>query len=182
MPGTRDDNHLALVWARCSFSNKPCAMCLVAAATSKEYIASGLNEPVIEVAGNNEDRKLALEEGAAGVEAQFEATQSTETPLELLLRKMRDTAAAPTDRWRLSHSALSCRQWLTGFVTGTATMGALGSAAPHSGTPPDETAVGRESVRRAPSSCGSCAPVAERLRERSRPLLSSTPLLSSRFG
>ena len=110
MPGTRDDNHLALVWARCSFSNKPCAMCLVAAATSKEYIASGLNEPVIEVAGNNEDRKLALEEGAAGVEAQFEATQSTETPLELLLRKMRDTAAAPADRWRLRHSAIrSCR-------------------------------------------------------------------------
>jgi len=136
MPGTRDDNHLALVWARCSFSNKPCAMCLVAAATSKEYIASGLNEPVIEVAGNNEDRKLALEEGAAGVEAQFEATQSTETPLELLLRKMRDTAAAPTDRWRLSHSALSCRQWLTGFVTGTATMGALGSAARHTPGPP----------------------------------------------
>ena len=86
MPGTRDDNHLALVWARCSFSNKPCAMCLVAAATSKEYIASGLNEPVIEVAGNNEDRKLALEEGAAGVEAQFEATQGTETPLESLVR------------------------------------------------------------------------------------------------
>jgi hypothetical protein len=26
-----------------------------------EYIASGLDEPVIEVAGNNEDRKLALD-------------------------------------------------------------------------------------------------------------------------
>ena len=60
-------------------------------------------------------------EEAAGVE---EATQSTETPLEFLLRKMRDTAAAPADRWRLRHSAIrSCRQWLTGFVTGTATNG-----------------------------------------------------------
>jgi hypothetical protein len=36
-------------------------------------------------------------EEAAGVEAQFEAVQSTETPLEFLLRKMRDTTTAPAD-------------------------------------------------------------------------------------
>jgi len=113
-----------------------------------------------------------------------EATQSTETPLEFLVRKMRDTAAAPADRWRLRHSAIrSCRQWLTGFVTGTATMGALESAARHTPGPPDETAVGRESVRRALSSCGSCAPVAEGYANglgHYFPLLTS--LLSSRFG
>jgi len=40
-------------------------------------------------------------EEAAGVEAQFEAIQSTETPLEFLLRKMRDTFQAA--------KAASCR-------------------------------------------------------------------------
>ena len=52
--------------------------------------------PVVAVLSRNQrlrhDRstiRRRLEE-AAGVEAQFEATQSTETPLEFLLRKMRD--------------------------------------------------------------------------------------------
>jgi hypothetical protein len=31
------------------------------------------------------------------VEAEFEATQNTETPLEFLLKSMRDTAAEPAD-------------------------------------------------------------------------------------
>src|SRR5262249_3097465 len=68
-----------------------------------------------------------LEEAAGG----GEATQRTETPLEFFLREMGHTAAAPADRCGLGNSAIrSCRQWLTGFVTGTATMGA-GSAARH---------------------------------------------------
>ena len=36
-------------------------------------------------------------EKAAGVEAEFEAAQNTETPLEFLLKSMRDTAAEPPD-------------------------------------------------------------------------------------
>jgi hypothetical protein len=105
-------------------------------------------------------------EEAAGVEAQFEATQSTETPLEFFLRKRRDTTAAPADRSRqprrLRHSAIrSCRQWLTGFVTGTATMGALAT------------------LRDSPvTKSGGRPPIGEKtmtgvlIRERSRPLLS----------
>jgi hypothetical protein len=54
-------------------------------------------------------------EEAAGVEAQFEATQSTETPLEFLLRKMRVTGgfvtacrgAEPTRRAQRSRPLLS---------------------------------------------------------------------------
>jgi hypothetical protein len=46
----------------------------------------------------------ALEE-AAGVEAQFEAIQSTETLSEFLLRKMRDTTAAPADRFQAAKAA-----------------------------------------------------------------------------
>ena len=66
-------------------------------------------------------------EEAAGVEAEFEATQNTETPLELLLKSMRDTAAEPADcSSRQGGGAIlirSCRHWLTDFVTGTATIG-----------------------------------------------------------
>src|SRR6516165_5603718 len=36
-------------------------------------------------------------EKAAGVEAEFEAAQNTETPMEFLLKSMRDTAAEPPD-------------------------------------------------------------------------------------
>ena len=39
------------------------------------------------------------------MEAQFEAIQSTETPLEFLLRKMRDTTAAPADRFQAAKAA-----------------------------------------------------------------------------
>ena len=61
------------------------------------------------------------------MEAEFEATQNTETPLEFLLKSMRDTAAEPADcSSRQGGGAImiqSCRHWLTDFVTGTATIG-----------------------------------------------------------
>jgi hypothetical protein len=65
---------------------------------------------------------------AAVLHYQFEAIQSTETPLEFFLRKMRDTKlrrpVGSKQPRRLRHSAIrSCRQWLTDFVTGTATTG-----------------------------------------------------------
>jgi hypothetical protein len=57
---------------------------------------------------------------AAGVEAEFGATQNTETPLEFLLKGMRDTAAEPPDcPSRQDGGAIlirSCRHWLTDFV------------------------------------------------------------------
>jgi hypothetical protein len=61
------------------------------------------------------------------VEAEFEATQNTETPLEFLVKSIRDTAAEPADcSSRQGGGAIlirSCRHWLTDFVTGTATIG-----------------------------------------------------------
>ena len=67
-------------------------------------------------------------EEAEAAKKREEETQSTEMPLEFMLKNMRDPgndlqfrAAWPR---RLRHSAIrSCRQWLTGIVTGTATTG-----------------------------------------------------------